>query len=216
MKLFYAPASSYSQRVLIAFYEKGITFTPIEVNLFHPKTRTQYITINPFAKLPSLETDDGQILFEACIIIEYLDLYYQNGFCLLPQNPKLALETRRLERIVDVYINTGRQILFNDIQQPIEKQGGKEVVKARQLLETACAYLDKQLQHRTWLAGEEFSLADCAAAPTLIYLRMNYSYGHLLRLTDYVKRLEARPSVARVQREGQNQMNRMLAALQPR
>jgi glutathione S-transferase len=213
MKLYYAPASSYSQRVLIALYEKGAAFTPIEVDLFDPEVRARYTQLNPFAKIPALETDDGQVLFEACVIIEYLDLRCQNGSRLVPEDPERALEIRMLERIVDVYINGGRQALFTDTQRPVEARGGKEVVKAQRLLETACALLDERLQSHTWLAGEGFSLADCAAAPTLTYLRMVYSYKHLPRLTDYVRRLESRPSVAQVQREGRDQMTRMLAAL---
>lgn len=213
MKLYYAPASSYSQRVLIALYEKGIEFTPIQVNLFAPQEREEYLQINPLGKIPTLVTDSGQKLFEACIIIEYLDLYFQNEPRLVPEDPKGAMEVRLLERIVDVYINGGRQVLFEDSQRPLKAQGSKEVVKAKGLLETACAFLEEKLQGRTWLAGNEFSLADCAAAPTLTYLRLVYSYKHLPRLIDYIQRLESRPSVTKIQREGHDQMRRMLAAL---
>ncbi|KYC38251.1 glutathione S-transferase [Scytonema hofmannii PCC 7110] len=213
MKLYYAPASSYSQRVLIALYEKDAAFTPIEVNLFDKEERSRYTKINPFGKIPTLETESGQILFEACIIIEHIDQYFQYKPYLIPQDPKLALEVRMLERIVDVYINRGRDALFSDSQRPVEEQGSSEVNKARRLLETACLQLEERLSGRTWLAGEEFSLADCAAAPTLSYLRMVYSYKHLPKLTDYVRRLESRPSVARVQNSGREQMVQMLSAL---
>lgn len=213
MKLYYAPASSYSQRVLIALYEKNAAFTPIEVDLFNPEARARYTQINPFAKIPTLETDDGHVFFEASVIIEYLDLYCHNEPRLVPKDSERTLEVRMLERIVDVYIDGGRQALFADTQRPVEVRGGKEVVKAQRLLETACAFLNERLQGRTWLTGEEFSLADCAAAPNLTYLRMVYSYKHLPRLTDYVRRLESRPSVAQVQREGRDQMTRMLATL---
>jgi glutathione S-transferase len=213
MKLYYAPASSYSQRVLIALHEKNAVFTPIEVDLFNPEVRTHYAQVNPFVKIPTLETEDGKVLIEACIIIEYLDLCCHSEPRLIPEDQHLALEVRRLERIIDVYINSGRQVLFDDTQRLIEARGGKEVVKARRLLDTACVLLNEQLQNRTWLAGEEFSLADCTAAPTLTYLRMVYSYKHLSKLTDYVKRLESRPSVAHVQRSGHQQMMQMLATL---
>ena len=79
MKLYYAPASSYSQRVLIALYEKNANFIPVEVNLFDAQARDCYLQINPFGKIPTLETDRGQVLFEACVIIEYLD-QHQNKF----------------------------------------------------------------------------------------------------------------------------------------
>lgn len=213
MKLYYAPASSYSQRVLIALYEKSADFQPIEVDLFNPEARERYKQINPFVKIPSLETNEGKILFESCIIIEYLDQYYQDKPRLIPENPESALEVRLIERMIDVYIDRGRQALFTDTQRPGEIRGDKEVLKAKQLLETSCTFLNERLQNHTWLAGEEFSLADCAAAPTLAYLRMVYSYKHLPWLTDYVRRLESRPSVALVQSFGRSQMMRMLSAL---
>ncbi|MFN6462836.1 MAG: glutathione S-transferase family protein [Nostoc sp. DedVER02] len=213
MKLYYAPASSYSQRVLIALYEKNIDFTPIQVNLFDPRSREQYMQINPFAKIPTLITDSGQAFFEACIIIEYLDEYSKNQPRLIPDDSNLALEVRFLERVLDVYINLGREALFADTQRPVEERGNKEVLKAKRLLETACNLLDARLQGRSWLAGEQFSLADCAAAPILAYLRMVYNYQHLPMLTDYVSRLEFRPSVAQVQHQGNEQMRQMLATL---
>ena len=128
-------------------------------------------------------------------------------------NPEHILEIRLIERIIDVYINGGREVLFADSQRPLTLRGGKEVIKARRLLETACAFLEDKLQDRTWLAGDEFSLADCTAAPTLTYLRLVYTYQHFPNLMDYVSRLESRSSVARVQRQGRDQMTQMLAAL---
>ena len=214
MKLHYAPASSYSQRVLIALYEKDIAFQPIEVNLFDPEARASYMQINPFGKIPTLVTDSGEALFEACIIIEHLDQTFQNKPRLVPLDPERALEVRMLERIIDVYINGGREVLFADTQHPVEEQGSKEVVKAKRLLEIACSWLDHRLQGRTWLTGKDFSLADCAAAPTLNYLRMVYSYKHLKELTAYVRRIESRASVVLIQRQGRDQMQHMLSELQ--
>ena len=211
MKLYYAPASSYCQRVLIALYEKDLSFTPIEINLFEPQARKQYQKINPFAKIPTLETNSGEIIFEACVIIEYLDRSFPHQPYLL--NPDKLLEIRTIERIIDVYINGGREVLFANSQRPLELRGGKEVSKAQRLLETACVYLEDKLQNRTWLAGNEFSLADCTAAPTLAYLRLVYDYQHLPNLSDYVRRLESRPSVAKVQSDGREQMTQMLASL---
>lgn len=211
MKLYYAPASSYSQRVLIALYEKDISFTPVEVNIFEQNSREKYQKINPFGKIPTLETDKGKIIFEACIIIEYLERQFPQKHRLL--NLEQIVEIRMLERIIDVYVNGGREALFADSQRPLELREGKEVLKKRRLLETACAFLEDKLQHRTWLAGTDFSLADCAAAPTLNYLSLVYNYQHLPNLTNYVQRLKTKPSVAKVQRDGRKQMSKMLASL---
>jgi glutathione S-transferase len=210
MKLYYAPASSYSQRVLIALYEKNIPFTPVQVDLFDLKERDRYLQINPFGKVPTLEIEH-QCIYEACCIIEYLDQ--------IQVEPKLipidrALEIRIIERSIDVYINNGREVLFAETQRPIGERGGKAVFKAKQLLETACNQLDQRLRSNDWLGGDTFSLADCTAAPTLSYLRWVYSYDNLPNLTNYVQRLNNRPSVARAFREGRDQMQQMLSTLQ--
>jgi glutathione S-transferase len=211
MEFYYDPASSYCQRVLIALYEKDIPFTPIKIDLFDDRVRERYQKINPFAKIPTLETDTGERIFEACIIIEYLDRHFPQPPCLL--DPEQILEIRSIERIIDVYINGGREVLFADSQRPLELRGTKEVIKARRLLQTACNFLEAKLQARTWLVGDRFSLADCTAAPTLTYLRLVYDDRHLPNLTNYLRRLESRSAVARVQQEGHDRMNQMLAAL---
>ena len=212
MKLYYAPASSYSQRVLIALYEKQLDFTPIEVNLFDTESRNQYLQINPFGKIPTLITDDGEVILEASIQIEYLD-NYQKMHPLIPQDLKVNLEMRMLERIIDVYVNGGREALFKDGQLPPDERGKKEVVKAKRLLESACNLLDEKLRLRTWLLGDMFTLADCSAAPTLSYLRIVYDYQHLQNLTAYFERLEAKPSVKKVFESGREQMKQMLSTL---
>ncbi|MEO0842441.1 MAG: glutathione S-transferase family protein [Cyanobacteria bacterium J06643_5] len=212
MKLYYAPASSYSQRVLIALYEKQLDFTPIEVNLFDTESRNQYLQINPFGKIPTLITDDEEVILEASIQIEYLD-NYQKIHPLIPKDFKVNLEMRMLERIIDVYVNSGREALFKDSQLPPDERGKKEVVKAKRLLESACNLLDEKLRLRTWLAGDAFTLADCTAAPTLSYLRIVYDYQHLQNLTAYFERLEAKPSVKKVFASGREQMKQMLSTL---
>lgn len=212
MKLYYAPASSYSQRVLIALYEKQLDFTPIEVNLFDTESRNQYLQINPFGKIPTLITDDEEVILEASIQIEYLD-NYQKIHPLIPKDFQVNLEMRMLERIIDVYVNGGREALFKDSQLPPEERGSKEVIKAKRLLESACNLLDEKLRLRTWLAGDAFTLADCTAAPTLSYLRIVYDYQHLQNLTAYFERLEAKPSVKKVFASGREQMKQMLSTL---
>ena len=212
MKLYYAPASSYSQRVLIALYEKELDFTPIEVNLFDTESRNQYLQINRFGKIPTLITNDGEVLLEASIQIEYLD-NYQKDIPLIPKDFKVNLEMRMLERIIDVYINGGREALFKDGQLTPVERGKKEVVKAKRLLESACNLLDEKLANRNWLVGDMFTLADCTAAPTLSYLRIVYDYQHLQNLTAYFQRLEKRPSVKKVFASGREQMKQMLSKL---
>jgi glutathione S-transferase len=211
MKFYFAPASSYSQRVLIALLEKQARFDAIEIDLFDAAARARYAAVNPFLKVPALETDEGRILYEACVCIEHVDLACP-GPRLLPADPARALEVRFLERVVDVYLNAGRQALFDDSQRPPAERGGPATAKALRLLVTACELLEGRLEGRRFLAGDDLSLADCAAVPTLHALRLVHALT-LPRLTAYYERQLARPSVARVLEAGRPQLVRMLASL---
>ncbi|MCK6590001.1 MAG: glutathione S-transferase family protein, partial [Polyangiaceae bacterium] len=75
MKLYYNPLSSYSQKVVIAFYEKNVQFTPEMINVMDPEARAEYTKVSPFGKIPLLVLDDGRKVIESTIIIEYLEDY---------------------------------------------------------------------------------------------------------------------------------------------
>ena len=72
------------------------------------------------------------------------------------------------------------------------------VADAHARLETAYGWLDRRLDGRTWAAGDDFTLADCAAAPALFYADWVHPIGEQhARLREYRARLLARPSFAR-------------------
>ena len=73
------------------------------------------------------------------------------------------------------------------------------VADARNTLSMAYGLLERKLEGRTWMAGDRFTLADCAAAPALFYATtlVPLAAGHD-RLRRYLDRVLERPSVARV------------------
>lgn len=212
MKLHYAPASSYSQRVVIGLCEKGASYLPIPVDLFDEAAREAYLSVNPFGRIPSLELADGRILFESIVILDYLDLKLPEP-PLLPEDPSQMLEARFLERVIDLYVNRPRNLVFHDLQKDPDSRGGPEVEVAYETLRTACDLLNKRLSGRTWLAGQSFSIADCAAAPTLQYLRLVLDFDHFTELSNYADRLAQRPSCAQAWTDGLTQLREMLKGL---
>lgn len=211
MKLYYAPASSYSQRVLVALYEKNIEFTPIVVNLNDSQERARYRALAPFGKVPLLDTGDG-LMPEASIIIQYLDLRH-HGARLVPDDPQAALDVRLAERIVDVYLNGGRQAVFDEAQRPPEQRRADTLAKGRSFVEAGCRALEARLKKGPWLGGASFSLADCAAAATFAQLGLLFRWQRFPRLDEYTTRLAERPTVMRVRREAADQTTHMLGSL---
>src|SRR5688572_18129698 len=100
MKLYYYPLSRYSQKVLLALYEKQVAFTPIVLYPGNPDERAELRKLTPLGKVPLLVLDDGWKIPESTIIIEYLDAHAK-GARLIPEDRDLARQTRFHDRIAD-------------------------------------------------------------------------------------------------------------------
>jgi glutathione S-transferase len=197
LQLYAHPFSSYSQKVLIALYENGTPFEWQMLSPEHPEAIGDWIARWPLKRFPVL-VDAGHTVTEATSIIEYLDLHHPGPVAMLPADRDAAIEVRNLDRIFDNYVNTPVQKIVLDALRPEAERDSYGVAQARDMLETAYAWLDRHLAGRRWAAGEHFSLADCAAAPALFYAdwthRIAPSFAHVLA---YRQRLLARPSFAR-------------------
>jgi len=73
------------------------------------------------------------------------------------------------------------------------------------LLQTALGIIDKDMARKTWAAGEAFTMADCAAAPSLFYYNMVLTplAGSFDNVAAYLDRLVKRPSYARALKEAE-------------
>lgn len=202
MKLYCHPVSSYSQKALTAMYEKEAKFDLEVVDLFSEKARAEYAEkVNTFGKVPTLVMDDGWKVPESSIIIEYIDRHVKTGTKLIPDDPDLARQTRFHDRMFDIYANEPMQILFFDPKKPKDQQSPAFQARAKATLDKFYPLLDKVMENKTWAMGDDFTMADCAAAPALGYLRMVYPYDKYKNVVSYMGRLAERPSYARVMKE---------------
>jgi glutathione S-transferase len=210
MKLYYNPVSSYSQKVLTAFYEKGATFEPAIVNLMDPKVRADYEKISPLGKVPVLRLEDKDwTVPESTIIIEYIDRHCPGGTKLIPDDPDLARQVRMRDRFFDFYLNDQMQKIFFDTMRPAGKNDPFGVEVARKTLNTALDMLEKDFAGKTWAMGNDFTMADCAAAPALYYCRLVHPYEGRKNVTAYAGRLFERHSYARVMKEFEPMLAKM-------
>jgi glutathione S-transferase len=195
--------SSYTQKVLVALYENG---TPFEFRNLGPETppahTEDWLRRWPLRKFPVL-VDGERDVVETPIIIEYLQLKHPGPVRLLPEEPLAALDVRFLDRFFDLHVMDAAQHAVNGALtgDPVKRQEG--LALSAKKLEVSYAWLEGQLAGRTWaVAGADFTMADCAAAPSLFYAdwvhRIPESYP-VLRA--YRARLLARPSFARAVNE---------------
>jgi glutathione S-transferase len=197
MELFAHPFSSYCQKAIIAFYERSLPFRMRLLSPEDPATLAEQRALWPLGKMPVLR-DGARVLVETSIIVEYVDQAADGPPRLLPADPGQALEVRMLDRIFDSYVMTPMQKFSADRLRPSDGvRDPHGVAEAGALLRRAYAWLDARIGDAEWIAGD-FSLADCAAAPSLFYADWVEPIAHEhAALRAYRARLLARPSVAR-------------------
>lgn len=196
MKLYAHPFSSYCQKVLIALYENATPFEWRQLGGDEAVT-AEHEKLWPLRRMPVL-VDGERVVVEASIIVEHLDLHHPGPVRLLPADAKQALPVRTMDRFFDNYVMTPMQkVVFDALRTP-ETRDPHGVAQAKAQLDTSYRWLDGAMTAREWAAGDAFSLADCAAAPSLFYADWVHPIGEAFRhVLAYRRRLLARPSFAR-------------------
>lgn len=192
--LYSHPFSSYCQKAIVAFYEKNLPFT--QRMLEDAEAMTELREMWPFGQFPVLKEGDRSFA-EASIIIERLD-QISSTTPMIPTDPALALEARFMDRVFDNHLQANQQRIIYNALRPEADRDPIIDREARARLETAYAWLDRIMADRTWAAGQAFTLADCGAAPGLLYAHWTHAIpkDHA-NLWAYRHRLLARPSYAR-------------------
>jgi glutathione S-transferase len=200
LTLYYHPLASYCWKVLIALYENQTAFAPRLVDLSDPAQREALGQLTPLLKFPLLVEDTtGRVVPESSIIIEYLATHHPGRVALIPTSPAAALEARLQDRFFDLQIHEPMQKHVGDKLRPADKRDPYGVAQAHSQIERGYDMLEQLLQKREWAAGNDFTIADCAAAPALYYAnRVHPITPARPQLASYLERLHARPSFARV------------------
>ena len=192
--LYSHPFSSYCQKAIVAFYEKNLPFE--QRMLENEGAMAELRALWPFGQFPVLK--DGERCFaETSIIIERLD-QISPATPMIPADPELALEARFMDRVFDNHLQANQQRIIYNALRPEADRDPIIDAEARTKLETAYAWLNEVMADRTWAAGEVFTLADCGAAPGLLYAHWTHAIPkEHVHLWAYRRRLLSRPSYAR-------------------
>lgn len=190
LELYMHPLASYCWKVLLAFYETDTPFTPHNIDLGDEAQRAELTALWPFARFPVLRDHArGQTVAETSIIIEHLARHYPAARRLVPDD----LDVRFRDRFCDLYVMDPMALIVRDMLKP----GDPAVVaNAKQTLTTAYEVI------ATWPERQDFTLADCSAAPSLFYANELVPIEQP-KTRAYLERLLARPSMIRVRREAE-------------
>lgn len=196
LELFAHPFSSHCWKVLIPLYADGTAFTYRALDEAHPENMVELKRHWPFGQFPLL-LDDGEAVVESTPIIEHLQAYHRGPNLWIPEGDA-GRRTRFLDRFFDTYVMNQMTVPVYDAIRPEGERDPFGVAKARERLTTAYDWLEGNLGDGPWAIGTDFTLADCAAAPSLFYADWVEEIGPSRpKLAAYRARLLAHPAVAR-------------------
>ena len=192
--------SNYYNKVKFALLEKGLAF---DEKLVKTGGGDAVRVDSPLAKIPYLQTPQGA-LCESAVILEWLEAAHPNP-PLLPADPWQAAKTRELITFIELHLELAVRQLYPQafFRSPLPE---KYVERVRPQIERAIAGVKQLARFSPYVAGESFSLADCAAYVhlPLAALATRIVYGSDLVAAagidwkTYVKLIEQRPAAQKV------------------
>ena len=196
--LYHHPLLAPSRKVRLAMHEKRIVFT--EQVLDPWAADSQVITLNPAGELPILEEENGRRVMDATAICEYLE-ETQPAISLLGKSPEGRAEARRLAgwfdnkfaRDVSDY-TVGEKLLKRVASR--EAPDSRLLKVGRENLHTHLHYIGWLADNRRWLAGDELTIADLAAAAQLSLIDYigDVPWDDHPQAKEWYVRLKSRPS----------------------
>lgn len=198
IQIFGHPFSSYTWKALIALYERDVPFEFRMLDDKHPENLAAVRRFGPTGQFPVL-LDGARAVIQSAAIIEYLDLHCSAAPPMIPADPRDAIEARMMDRVFDDYVMTQVQRMVGNALRPEEKRDPFLAAEMNGSLDRSYAWLNARMTGRQWAAHDLFGIADCAAAPALFYANWTHPIPEGCgALRAYRRRLEARPSIARV------------------
>lgn len=190
--------------VRIALAEQGISVDTVKIDIMKGENRQPaYLAMVPSGGTPALQLDDGTVISEITAIVEYLD--EQPGATRMVGNtPQERAETRMWARRIDLYILEPMANAFRASEgRPMFASrmtlvSPEAAIELKAIAQEKLLWLDAQMQGRTWVCGDRYSMADILL---LGFIEFGASVGQPMPaaatwLPEWHKRAAARPSAA--------------------
>ena len=192
MRLFHLPGSR-STRALWALEEIGEPFD-LRILTREEKVSEEHARRHPLGRVPVLELDDGQSMFESAAICLYLgDLFPESGML-----PPTGTYERALTYQWSVFAMSELEpATYNWMRA---RRAETDETELAEKFQTISGALEASLKDRTWLAGEEFTVADILCASILSSaIRRDFVPESNATLHSYFSRAQERPANVRAE-----------------
>lgn len=196
MKIWGRNTSSNVQKATWACGELGLKFERIDIGgPFGKNNEPPYLAMNPNAVVPTLEEDDGFILWESNSIVRYLAGKYGAGK-LEPADLRVRANAQKW---MDWQLSVANAAIFpvfwGLVRTPPEKRDPKAIEDGKVKCYAALKIMDAQLAKTRFIAGDQFSYGDIPIGPFAYrYLRLVPDHPPLPNVERWYKEITARPA----------------------
>jgi glutathione S-transferase len=167
IRFWYGSGSPFAWRVQLVIEEKRLRYEPILLSFAQGDLKTpEHLARHPHGKVPVI-ADDDVVVYESTAIVEYLDERYLTP-PLLPRDPARRAGVRMEElECVEYFAAKFRDVARQAFFTPKEKRDEAALASARAEARSELARLEARAAARggLWIAGAEFSRADCTWLP---------------------------------------------------
>lgn len=172
MQLLYSLNSPYARKVRIVALEKHIPLEFKEVVLADPACPVSLH--NPLGKVPVLVLDDGEALYDSCVIAEYLDSL-SDSLMLMPQDALTKVRVKRWEALADGVCDAAVAVMLEQ-RKPEAQQSAAYIDKQMAKVMAGLTVLNNDVYKKKWCVNETFSLADIALGCMLGYFDLRFKH----------------------------------------
>jgi glutathione S-transferase len=188
MKLIGSLASPYVRKVRVVLAEKKLDCQFEVENVWAADTGID--RFNPLGKVPSLVLEDGSVMIDSRVIVEYLDTL--TPVCkLLPPNGRDRADIKCWEALADGMLDAAVSVRLERSMRPVEKQSEEWMARQMRKVDLSLASLSSKLGEQAYCAGVHYSLADVAVGCALGWLSFRFpdiswrdDFANLARLYD--------------------------------
>jgi glutathione S-transferase len=165
MKLIGMLDSPYVRRVAVSMKMMGVPFEHQSLSVF--RTFEQFRAINPVVKAPTLVCDDGTVLMDSTLILDYVEGLVAAEKRLMPANGDARREALRLTGIALAACEKCVQMIYEHNQRPEEKRHAPWLERVSLQANAAFAELERAASSASpWLQGADLNAADVMVACT--------------------------------------------------
>lgn len=187
MKLLASLTSPYARKVRVALAEKKIDYTLVVDSPWEPASTVS--EHNPLGKIPVLLMEDGTVVYDSRVIVEYLDTVSPVSR-LIPEGNRQRIQVRRWEALADGVCDAAAAI-FLERKRPARQQSPEWIERQAKKIELGVRAMSVDLGDKTWCTGDAYTLADIGVGCALGYLDLRYrelawqeAYPNLARLAE--------------------------------